>query len=256
MKGGKTPIHLWGRWSPADFLDDEVVRLVAARGDTRALAVYAMVLNASHRRGGELPADREELAAVLGMPRKIVDAGLGIWLKRGKLVEERGHLFHRRVRREVLDELRYRRTQGKLGSEGGRKRALSGKRKDDGTFAPGVAQGSVQGSSKGATKGDPDPPSPAPSPSPAPAPPTNIPPHTPPNGGGFELPPGLDEPPGRRLEALRLRAIEMGLHPDRKDLRQLRDWLKAGFTPDQIARTLEGVREQGITIAAAARLRM
>lgn len=123
MKGGKTPIHLWGRWCPSDFLEDETVKLVAARGDTVSLAVYFMALQASHRAGGDLPADREELAALLGMPRRVVERGLAIWLERGKLIEDGGRLFHRRVQVEVATELEFRESQADCGRKGGLARA-------------------------------------------------------------------------------------------------------------------------------------
>jgi hypothetical protein len=118
MKNGQVPIHLWGRWCPSDFLEDELVKLCASRGDTVSLAVYFMVLQASHRGGGDLPADAEELAAVLGMPRRIVKRGLALWLERGKLLQEDGRIFHHRVRNEVADTLAFRELQSERGKRG------------------------------------------------------------------------------------------------------------------------------------------
>jgi hypothetical protein len=108
MKGGRTPIHLWRSFCPSDLLEDELVRLLAARGNVTALAVYLLFLPASHRAGGDLPSDRESLAALLGLPQGVLKRGLAPWLQAGKLVEEDGRIFHRRVRREVEAELDFR----------------------------------------------------------------------------------------------------------------------------------------------------
>jgi len=133
------------------------VKLCAARGDTTSLAVYTHVLQAGHRAGGDLPVDREELAAVLGMPRRIVERGLKLWLERGKLREEDGRLFNARVRLEVERELAFREAQVESGRKGGLVRSER------------LAQGKPSESLKAASS----PPAPAPSAkrqTPAPAP--------------------------------------------------------------------------------------
>ena len=158
MKNGKAPLHLWGRWCPADYLSDELVRLCAARGNVTALAVYFHVLQASRQAGGDLPGDIEGLAAVLGMPRKLVARGLSPWVTQGKLRIEAGRLFHPRVRREVEHDLAFRDAASISGKVGGQRSASE------------RSKGTLEGTLKGTLKAPSSYPEPVPSPSPEPVP--------------------------------------------------------------------------------------
>jgi hypothetical protein len=87
------------------------------------------------------------------------------------------------------------------------------------------------------------------------------PPLTPPVPGGeaFDLPPGLEDEdlePGtderqgkgasaRRLESARLYAIHVGFHPSRRDLREMRGWVRAGRTLPEIQRELDRCKSEG-----------
>ncbi len=158
MRNGRSPLHLWGRWSPADYLSDEVVRLCAARGDTASLAVYFHVLQASRQAGGDLPEGIEDLSAVLGMPRKVVERGLAIWIERGKLEVADGRLFHPRVRREVEHDLAFREAAVLSGTEGGKRSAA------------GRGKGTIKGRTKGTVRQPVKAPSTYPEPVPVPVP--------------------------------------------------------------------------------------
>ncbi len=120
--GQDYPLQLWRTWSPPDFLNDEIVRLAIARGDGTSIAVYALVLNASYWAGGTLPADIEQLAAVLGARKTWVERGLTLWLDSGKLQVEDGRIFHRRTRAEAQKDLALRRAASISGATGNRKR--------------------------------------------------------------------------------------------------------------------------------------
>lgn len=121
MKQGQRPIHIM-RWAPADFVNDPFVKLLAAKRDYRTLTVYQFVLWWCHIEGGDLPPDRAELAAVLGLPRTDVAKAVARCIKAGKLFEGDGRLFHRRVKREVEEELTFRSEQAELGKKGAYKR--------------------------------------------------------------------------------------------------------------------------------------
>lgn len=117
MKGGRVRIHLQ-RWAPADYHDDEHVRLLKARRDYRTLTFYRHFLDHSFTAGGDLPADLEALAAVVEMPRRDVEHALAFCV--GRLIEKReGRLYQKRVAREVAHELSYRAEQSELGRRGG-----------------------------------------------------------------------------------------------------------------------------------------
>ncbi len=117
MKGGRTPIHIQ-RWAPADYHEDEHVRLLKTRRDYRTLTFYRHFIDRSFSAGGDLPADLEALAAVVEMPRRDVERALSFCL--GRLIERRGgRLYQKRVEREVRAELAYRTEQAELGRKGG-----------------------------------------------------------------------------------------------------------------------------------------
>ena len=118
MKGGRVPIHIM-RWAPADFENDEAVKLAGRRRNYRALAFYMAFLNHSFMAGGDLPEDPERIAATLGWHRGDVEAALRYWLAEGKLIASDGRISHSRVVREVREELAYRADQSALGKKGG-----------------------------------------------------------------------------------------------------------------------------------------
>lgn len=160
MKGGQTPIHIQ-RFAPADLHDDEHVKVLESKRDYRTLTFYRCFIDYSFMGGGDLPSDPSVLAAIVHMPRRDVVAALQFCL--GKLVHEDGdRLYQKRVRREVLRELRYRRRQSNLGKKGGRPRKAH---KEEGK-----PKGTVSD-----TKSPPSPPS-APAPPSTPAPPSAPPP--------------------------------------------------------------------------------
>ncbi len=180
------------------------------------------------------------LAAAVEMPRAAVSAALKFCV--GRLIyEENGRLFQKRVLRDVRKELRFRREQSEYGKLGGRPRVSKGE--PSATYTP---------------------PAPSPSPAPTPAPQPNGPPLPPPERRGgtgeFDLPPGMADngPPGRsrhdrkaqdeRLEAARLYAIDIGFHPRRHDLREMKRWVKAGRTLGEIQAELDSRRAEGATI--------
>jgi hypothetical protein len=152
MKGGKTPIHIM-RWAPADFVNDPFVRLLVAEEDFATFALYTLVLNWSHMEGGDLTSDPRLLAATLGMRPRRVERALARCLDAGKLQVDDGRVFHKRVVREVAEELEYRELQSIRGRQGGRPKESGGKAGE-----------------KPVVSGRQSPPSPAPAPAPAPAP--------------------------------------------------------------------------------------
>jgi len=152
MKGGRTPIHIQ-RWAPADYHEDEHVRLLYARRDWRTLTFYRTFLDRAFMAGGDLPADPEALSAVVQMPRKDVSSALDFCL--GKLIYAEGdRLYQKRVRRDIADELEFREQQAERGKLSGEARKRT----------------TVQPSFNDRSTGRLNPPSPAPVPAPAPAP--------------------------------------------------------------------------------------
>lgn len=117
MRGGATPIHIQ-RWAPADFHEDEHVKLLKARRDYRTLTFYRHFIDRAFAAGGDLPADPEALAAVVEMPRKDVEAALVFCL--GRLIHQDGdRLYQARVRRDVAEEMEFRAQQIERGRAGG-----------------------------------------------------------------------------------------------------------------------------------------
>lgn len=160
MKGGHTPIHIM-RFAPADYVDDPFVRGLYQRRDFRTAAFYPLFLFYSFMEGGSLPLDVSTdggasplrvstIASLVLMREADVRHAIETCLHANKIVRKGGRLFHRRVRREILSELKFRRQQAGLGKLGGLARAAR------------LAQGKPKASSS--------PPSPSPSPVPASAP--------------------------------------------------------------------------------------
>lgn len=75
MKGGHTPIHIQ-RWAPADYQADEHVSLLLKRRAWATLTFYRQFIDLSFLSGGDLPRCSEGLAAVLRMPRGVVQAAM------------------------------------------------------------------------------------------------------------------------------------------------------------------------------------
>lgn len=165
MKGGHTPIHIQ-RWAPADYQSDEHVQLLIRRRAWGTLTFYRQFLDQSFLAGGDLPAEPEALAACVRMPVAEVLKALQFCLGR-LLIAQDGRIFQKRVRREVVGELEYRREQSELGKLGGRPKTV-----DKG-----------KGAEKGTLSEKKSPPSPSPAPSSAPAPSTDN--QTPVNAGGL-----------------------------------------------------------------------
>lgn len=160
MKGGQKPIHIM-RWAAADFVNDPVVKLALARRDYAAIVLYVLVLNWSHIEGGDVPADVEALAAVIGMPKAVVERALPFWLNppidKPKLFIEETCLYNGRVRREVHEELAFRDEQSKRGAEGAKRRWNGGRHSQR-----------HQGANGGSDAPGYSPPSPTPVPAPTP----------------------------------------------------------------------------------------
>jgi hypothetical protein len=112
------PIHLM-RWAPADYVNDPAVKLALAQRDFVSCTFYPLFLFHAHIQGGELPADPEELGAILGMRPADVRRALAYWLERGKLKERDGRLYHERVVRDIENERVFREEQSKRGIAGG-----------------------------------------------------------------------------------------------------------------------------------------
>lgn len=142
MKNGQPPIHIQ-RWAPADFQNDEHVRLLYARRDWRTLTFYRTFLDVAFMRGGDLPSDPEALAASLSMPKADVVKALAFCVGR-LLGESDGRLYQGRVKREIARELEFRESQAEAGRKGG---SMAGK-----------------GRPLTAHRGSPNPPSPTPLP--------------------------------------------------------------------------------------------
>lgn len=204
MKGGNAPIHIM-RWAAADFVGDPVVKLALSRRDYRAIVLYVLVLNWSHIEGGDLPADLEALAAMIGMPKRDVEKGLPLWLEppvdKPKLHIEDTVLFNGRVRRECVEELVYRAEQKERGVEGGR---ASARRRSANRSVDQVLDQPLERDGKGRSS----PPSPAPTPAPVPAP---APGGSPPEGASVS---DLTSAQRDATEALRLTAQATGRPSD------------------------------------------
>jgi hypothetical protein len=152
MKGGRKPIHIQ-RWAPADYHEDEHVRLLYARRAWCTLTFYRTFLDRSHLAGGDLPADSETLSALLSMPKRDVERALEFCL--GRLIERDGdRLFQKRVRRDVAREIEFREKQA------GRANQRWHGQEECGGIASAKAPEKIRQS----------PPAPAPLPAPAPAP--------------------------------------------------------------------------------------
>ena len=152
MKNGLTPIHIQ-RWAPADYQNDEHVKVLKARRAWTILHFYRQFLDQSFIGGGSLPADREGLAAVVEMPRRDVEKALSYCLNR-VIFQDGDRLYQARVRRDVADELTFRAEQSERGKLGGRpKKEATAIYKD-----------------KPPLFSSESPPTPSPSPTPAPAP--------------------------------------------------------------------------------------
>lgn len=119
MRNGKPPIHIQ-RWAPADFQNDEHVKVLKARRDWTTLTFYRQFLDYSFITGGDLPTDLESLAATLEMPSSHVRKALAFCL--GRLIDQDGdRLYQRRVRSEVSEELKFREIQRENGKKASRR---------------------------------------------------------------------------------------------------------------------------------------
>ena len=124
MRNGQTPIHIQ-RWAPADYLADEHVKLLQARRDYLTIAFYRHFIDTSFVAGGDLPADPEMLAAIVSMPKRDVERALAFCVGR-LLFPDGDRLYQPRVRREIAEELEFRRSQKDRGEKGAAKRWGSG----------------------------------------------------------------------------------------------------------------------------------
>jgi hypothetical protein len=233
VKGGKTPIHIQ-RWAPADYHQDEHVRLLYARRDWRTLTFYRTFIDVAFMRGGDLPADPEALAASLMMPLADVRTALAYCLDR-LVFEEDGRLLQKRVRREVSEELEFRESQVESGRRGGFSRVA--------TLAKGKPKASLPGS--GSEPQARRTPAPAPAPAPAPYACAVPPPDDPP-----VLPPADRAERAIRLSTDALRTKLYGLidtmakeDPDQADPTELMRMVTAYDKPD-------GARVKGVVNAA------
>lgn len=184
MKAGQVPIHIM-RFAPTDYVNDSFVRRCYQKRDYRTAAFYPVFLFWCHMEGGDVPADPEEVSSRVLMPVRDVVHAIDVCKAAGKIQEEDGRLFHRRVKRDVEKELEFRRNQAELGKKGAQARINK------------VAQGKPEGSLS--PRGL-NPPSPAPAPAPTPAPSSSssgedTPPDEPTNSGA---PPEEEESGGIR----------------------------------------------------------
>jgi hypothetical protein len=166
LKKGQVPIHIQ-RWAPMDYHNDEHVKLLKVRQDWNTLTFYRHFIDFSFTSGGDLPADPEALAAIVGMPIVLVRRALKFCVGR-VLFKDGKRLYQCRVRRDIKRELEFRESQRELGRQGGlekarRLRVALGLPKG----SPRVAYGLPKGSPRvalGKLKGSPSPPAPAPAP--------------------------------------------------------------------------------------------
>jgi len=100
MKNGQVPMYVM-RFVPQEYLEDEFVKGMYLRRQYVGIAFYSAFLFKSHAAGGSLPADVGSLGVHLLLPKAAVEIGKRLAMEAGKLVEEDGRLFHRRVKREV-----------------------------------------------------------------------------------------------------------------------------------------------------------
>lgn len=129
MKQGQKPIHIQ-RWAPADYHNDEHVRLLKARRDYLTLTFYRHFLDASYTSGGDLPADPEALSAIVEMRKRDVETALRFCVGR-LLFPDGDRLYQSRVRRDVQSELKFREEQRGRG-------AVSASKRWDSTTIPGT----------------------------------------------------------------------------------------------------------------------
>lgn len=110
------------RWVPADYVNDEFVRGLYLRRDYRTAAFYPVFLFYSHLKGGTLPSPIGHLASILLMPPRDVEHALKVCMDAGKIQEEGGRLFHKRVKDEVTEFEAYRRSASESGKRGAQAR--------------------------------------------------------------------------------------------------------------------------------------
>lgn len=231
---------------PKDWLSDANVKAMTLE----AKGAYIELLGVYWLEDG-LPAEPERLARLIGVPLARFRRLWPLLEPCFQVVENR--LFQKRLEREREKQHAFTTSQREKGLKGGRPPAVGPKSShinEDGSpwvsrtkAAPGLAQESL--------------PSPSPSPRSTDTPP--LPP--PPDGGGeqdpFALPPDLEGRPGNgkapqgskaraeRLEDARRYAIHVGYHPDRQDLRTMREWVNAGRTVAEIHQELDRSKAEG-----------
>lgn len=230
MKGGQTPIHIM-RWAAADYVNDPFVRRCYQKRDYRTAAFYPVFLFYCHIEGGDLPADVDELAAIVLMPPRDVATSLRVCKEAGKIQEQNGRVYHKRVKREVEAELEYRQHQAEVGKKGGRPKKR------------GEAERVAKGEPKASLLENLTPPASASAPSPAPAPMTPV-----PNGTVVTGRPDADDGSGAYVAAVldlycRLPGTRAG--PTRADRRIAAELHRKGVP-------LEAARE-GLLLATARR---
>src|SRR5687767_13654607 len=82
MAKGDVPVYIM-RFAPSDYTNDPFVKRLYLRGDYRTAAFYPAFLFHSHQQGGDLPADPDDLAAVVLMRRRDVEASLKVCMEAG-----------------------------------------------------------------------------------------------------------------------------------------------------------------------------
>jgi len=177
----QVPIHIM-RVAPADYVNDLFVRRCYQKRDYVTAAFYPLFLFWSHMEGGSLPADPDDLSTLFLMPARDIKAALAVCIAAGKVREEEGRLYNKRVLSDVQKELEFRRNQAELGRKGAQARidkVAQGKPKatPEGTLSP-----------RGLSPPAPSP-APAPTPVPAPAPPPSPDPSPDPAPGARPLQP-------------------------------------------------------------------
>lgn len=121
MKGGKTPVHIM-RVAPADYVNDPWVKLALKRGQYDLLTFFHLFLYHCHIQGGSLPAQEEQLAAVLGLKESVVRRGISYWSapECGLVVVRSGLAWNPRVARDVAKAIEFIDGQSEHGRHGGR----------------------------------------------------------------------------------------------------------------------------------------